>query len=210
MIWDALDLYYGHKAQETLLKNVIDTIHADVTKPGMTLTWPVTSYGDSMFCSTCCSIGIRHFPVGVGVKIHRHGPDWRGWRVSLINIRDTIQLCLVYEVPLSFDGDHRQWRVGINTIYYHQTSVNMLDSGFTGWLRSDSKRPQAGPFTGPGLKHLRTREEHIVNMISRHSCSKYCVRHQIFKKRRLLVDVLQHLCDQRKRQQRRPTGHGES
>ena len=73
---------------------------------------------------------------------------------------------------------------GINTIYAHQTSVNMLDSGFTDWLNT-------------------------VNTISRHSCSKYCVRHQIFKRRRLLVDALQHLCDQRKRQQRRPTGHGE-
>ena len=60
--WDDLDLYYGHKAQEMLLKNVSDTIHADslalfalnieilhadVTKPEMsnilTLTWPVTS-----------------------------------------------------------------------------------------------------------------------------------------------------------------------
>ena len=27
--WDDLDLYYGHKAQEMLLKNVSDTIHAD-------------------------------------------------------------------------------------------------------------------------------------------------------------------------------------
>ena len=60
--WDDLDLYYGHKAQEMLLTDVIDTIHADslalftlnievlladVTKPEkskiLTLTWPVTS-----------------------------------------------------------------------------------------------------------------------------------------------------------------------
>ena len=63
VIWDDLDLYYGHKAQEMLLTNVSDTTHADslalfalnieititrdVTKPEMsnilTLTWPVTS-----------------------------------------------------------------------------------------------------------------------------------------------------------------------
>ena len=60
--WDDLDLYYGHRAQELLLKNVSDTIHADslalfaltieilhadVTKPEMSniliWTWPVTS-----------------------------------------------------------------------------------------------------------------------------------------------------------------------
>ena len=60
--WDDLDLYYGHKAQLMILKNVRDTIHADslalfelniailladVTKPKksniLTLTWPVTS-----------------------------------------------------------------------------------------------------------------------------------------------------------------------
>ena len=57
-----LDLYYGHKAQEMILTDVSDTIHADslalfafnieilladVTKPEkskiLTLTWPVTS-----------------------------------------------------------------------------------------------------------------------------------------------------------------------
>ena len=67
MAWDDLDLYYGHKAQEMILTNVRDTIHADiapadslalfevnidilladVTKPEnsniSTLTWPVTS-----------------------------------------------------------------------------------------------------------------------------------------------------------------------
>ena len=61
MTWDDLDLYYGHKAQEMILTDVSDTIHADslalfvlniailladVTKPEMsnilTLTWPVT------------------------------------------------------------------------------------------------------------------------------------------------------------------------
>ena len=60
--WDDLDLYYGHKAQEMILADVSDTIHADslavfalnieilladVTKPEkskiLTLTWPVTS-----------------------------------------------------------------------------------------------------------------------------------------------------------------------
>ena len=60
--WDNLDLYYGHKAQEIILTNVKDTIHAysfalfelnikillaDVTKPEkqsiLTFTWPVTS-----------------------------------------------------------------------------------------------------------------------------------------------------------------------
>ena len=60
--WDDLDLYYGQKAQEMILTDVSDTIHADllalfafnieillanVTKPEMsnilTLTWPVTS-----------------------------------------------------------------------------------------------------------------------------------------------------------------------
>ena len=60
--WDDLDLYYGHKAQEMILTDVSDTIHADslalfalnieilladVTKPKkskiLTLTWPVTS-----------------------------------------------------------------------------------------------------------------------------------------------------------------------
>ena len=60
--WDDLDLYYGHKAQEMILTDVSDTIHADsltlfalnieilladVTKPEkskiLTLTWPVTS-----------------------------------------------------------------------------------------------------------------------------------------------------------------------
>ena len=60
--WDDRDLYYGHKAQEIILTNVSDTIHADslalfahnieilladITKPEMsnilTLTWPVTS-----------------------------------------------------------------------------------------------------------------------------------------------------------------------
>ena len=59
--WDDLDLYYGHKAQEMILTDVSDTIHADslalfalnieilladVTKPEkpkiLTLTWPVT------------------------------------------------------------------------------------------------------------------------------------------------------------------------
>ena len=29
MAWDDLDLYYGHKAQEMILTNVRDTIHAD-------------------------------------------------------------------------------------------------------------------------------------------------------------------------------------
>ena len=62
MTWDDLDLYYGHKAQEMILTDVSDTIHADslalfalnieilladVTKPEkskiLTLTWPVTS-----------------------------------------------------------------------------------------------------------------------------------------------------------------------
>ena len=60
--WDDLDLYYGHKAQEMILTDVSDTIHADslallalnikilladVTKPEkskiLTLTWPMTS-----------------------------------------------------------------------------------------------------------------------------------------------------------------------
>ena len=60
--WDDLDLYYGHKAQEMIITDVSDTIHADslalsalnieilladVTKPEkskiLTLTWPVTS-----------------------------------------------------------------------------------------------------------------------------------------------------------------------
>ena len=60
--WDDLDLYYGHKAQQMILTDVSDTIHADslalfalnieilladVTKPEkskiLTLTWPVTS-----------------------------------------------------------------------------------------------------------------------------------------------------------------------
>ena len=60
--WDDLDLYYGHKAQEMILTDVSDTIHADsltlfalnieilladVTKPEkskiLTLTWPGTS-----------------------------------------------------------------------------------------------------------------------------------------------------------------------
>ena len=60
--WDDLDLYYGHKAQEMILTDVSDTIHADslalfalnidilladVTKPEkskiLTLTWSVTS-----------------------------------------------------------------------------------------------------------------------------------------------------------------------
>ena len=63
--WDDLDLYYGHKAQEMILTDVSDTIHADslalfalnieilladVTKPEkskiLTLTWPVTSISD--------------------------------------------------------------------------------------------------------------------------------------------------------------------
>ena len=62
MTWDDLDLYYGHKAQEMILTDVSDTIHADslallalnieilladVTNPEkskiLTLTWPVTS-----------------------------------------------------------------------------------------------------------------------------------------------------------------------
>ena len=62
MTWDDLDLCYGHKAQEMILTDVSDTIHADslalfalnieilladVTKPEkskiLTLTWPVTS-----------------------------------------------------------------------------------------------------------------------------------------------------------------------
>ena len=62
MTCDDLDLYYGRKAQEMILANVSDTIHAeslalfalnieivlaDVTKPEksniLTLTWPVTS-----------------------------------------------------------------------------------------------------------------------------------------------------------------------
>ena len=29
MTWDDIDLYYGHKAQEMILTNVRDTIHAD-------------------------------------------------------------------------------------------------------------------------------------------------------------------------------------
>ena len=60
--WDDLDLYYAHKAQEMILTDGSDTIHADslalfalnteilladVTKPEkskiLTLTWPVTS-----------------------------------------------------------------------------------------------------------------------------------------------------------------------
>ena len=60
--WDDLDLYCGHKAQEMILTDVSDTIHADslalfalnieilladVAKPEkskiLTLTWPVTS-----------------------------------------------------------------------------------------------------------------------------------------------------------------------
>ena len=60
--WDDLDLYYGHKAQDMILTDVSDTIHADslalfllnikilladVTKPEkskmMNLTWPVKS-----------------------------------------------------------------------------------------------------------------------------------------------------------------------
>ena len=60
--WDDLDLYYGNKAQEMILTDVSDTMHADslalfalnieilladVTKPEkskiLTLTWPVTS-----------------------------------------------------------------------------------------------------------------------------------------------------------------------
>ena len=60
--WDDLDLHYGHKAQEMILRDVSDTINADslalfalnikilladVTKPKnskiRTLTWPVTS-----------------------------------------------------------------------------------------------------------------------------------------------------------------------
>ena len=60
--WDDLNLYYGHKAQEMILRDVSDTIHADslalfalnieilladVTKPEkskiLNLTWPVTS-----------------------------------------------------------------------------------------------------------------------------------------------------------------------
>ena len=60
--WDDLDLYHGHKAQEMILTDVSDTIHADslalftlnieilladVNKPEkskiLTLTWPVTS-----------------------------------------------------------------------------------------------------------------------------------------------------------------------
>ena len=60
--WDDLELHYGHRAQEMILTNVRDTIHAnslalfevnidillaDVTKPEksniFTLTWPVTS-----------------------------------------------------------------------------------------------------------------------------------------------------------------------
>ena len=62
MTWDDLDLYYCHKAQEMILTDVSDTIHADslalfalnieilladVTKPEkskiLILTWPVTS-----------------------------------------------------------------------------------------------------------------------------------------------------------------------
>ena len=62
MTWDDLDLYYGHKAQEIILINVRDTIHADslasfernieilladVVKSEksnlFTFTWPVTS-----------------------------------------------------------------------------------------------------------------------------------------------------------------------
>ena len=62
VIWDDLDLYYGHKVQEMILTDVNETIHADsfalfalnieillagVTKPEkskkFTLTWPVTS-----------------------------------------------------------------------------------------------------------------------------------------------------------------------
>ena len=66
--WDDLDLYYGHKAQEMILTDVSDTIHADslalfalnieillvdVTKPEkskiLTLTWPVTSSVGKIF-----------------------------------------------------------------------------------------------------------------------------------------------------------------
>ena len=64
MTWDELDLYYGHKAQEMILTDVSDTIHADslalfsltntieilladVTKPEkskiLMLIWPMTS-----------------------------------------------------------------------------------------------------------------------------------------------------------------------
>ena len=62
MTWYDLDLYYGHKAQEMIVTDVSDTIHAgslalcalnieillaDVTKPEkskiLTLSWPVTS-----------------------------------------------------------------------------------------------------------------------------------------------------------------------
>ena len=64
--WDDLDLYYDHKAQEMILTDVSDTIHADslalfalnieilladITKPEkskiLTLTWPVTSSATS-------------------------------------------------------------------------------------------------------------------------------------------------------------------
>ena len=62
MTWDDRDLYYGHKAQEMIVIDVSDIIHADllalfalnieilladVTKPEkskiLTLSWPVTS-----------------------------------------------------------------------------------------------------------------------------------------------------------------------
>ena len=71
--WDDLDLYYVHKAQEMILTDVSDTIHADslalfafnleivltdVTKPKksniLILTWPVTSSVTSRSNFTPC------------------------------------------------------------------------------------------------------------------------------------------------------------
>ena len=57
------------------------------------------TYGGSMSCSTCCSLGIHHFPVGVGVKIHQHGESlWSRLAElkSVSYIRDTLRLRLVY------------------------------------------------------------------------------------------------------------------
>ena len=87
MTWDDLDLYYGHKAQEMILTDVSDTIHADslalfalnidilladVTKPEkskiLTLTWPVTSSATSRWnCLPCW--GSSHRGLSNGFEI---------------------------------------------------------------------------------------------------------------------------------------------
>ena len=100
--WDDLDLYYGHKAQEMILTDVSDTIHADslalfalnieilladVTKPEkskiLTLTWPVTSTVTSgsnfLPCSgssrTALSNGVWNLKIGPVVwEISEGGP----------------------------------------------------------------------------------------------------------------------------------------